>query len=117
MMCLDLAQAAQAAHDTPSLQVAGAAIALGTGQFLTWLSGRRRGNHGKAENAKAFERVEKSIAAVEKQVVALSAHVIGPDGENGIRGDVREIKKQVDGILDRERVALQNPPQYDRRRQ
>lgn len=110
-------QATQVVHETPSLQVAGAALLLGAGQFLTWLSGRRRGNHGKAENAKAFERVEKSIVLVEKQVAMLSAHVIGPDGENGIRGDVREIKKQVDGILDRERNALQNPPVYDRRAQ
>lgn len=109
-------QAIQAAHDTSPLPVYGAALVLGLGQFLTWLSGKRRGNHGKRESKDALDAIARKITGVETQVAALSAHVIGPDGENGIRGDVREIKKQVDGILTREREALANPP-YDRRRQ
>ena len=96
-------QVAQAVHDAPSREVYGAALVLGLGQFLTWFSGRHRGNKGKKESKDAFKRIEDSLASVQTQVRDLSSHVIGPDGENGIRGDVRELKTAVNGILERER--------------
>lgn len=53
----------------------------------------------RAEMAEGFTRVDASVNE-------LRAYVVGPDGENGLRGDVREIKKRVIGLEDREREHL-----------
>lgn len=60
---------------------------------------------GRAESANALTELKTSIAE-------LRAFIVGPDGENGLRGEVRELKDDVKGILERERVR---PTPYDRR--
>jgi len=54
----------------------------------------------------AIEFHAQDIRAEVREVAAtvkdLSAHVIGPDGQNGLRSEVRDIKLKVDGLLDRE---------------
>jgi hypothetical protein len=62
------------------------------------LLAHRKGKEGKRASQDSYNRLSTGIAE-------LKAYVIGPDGENGIRGDVRELKQKVEGILDREREA------------
>lgn len=49
---------------------------------------------------------DKRCESIERSVATLSAHIIGPDGENGLRGDLREVKKRVIGLEERERERL-----------
>ena len=55
---------------------------------------------------KEFKRASQdSYNSLNAGIAELKAYVIGPDGENGLRGDVRELKSDVKGILERERDA------------
>lgn len=76
----------------------------------TYLERQREPKRVQELDAKLTEK----LAPVHAQLLVLEAHVIGPDGENGIRGDVRDIKRRVEGLEERERDRLQHPP-YDRR--
>jgi hypothetical protein len=60
-----------------------------------------------------MNRIEESVAETTGEVRDLKAYVIGPDGQNGLRGDVREIKERVRGLEERERDQLHSS--YDRR--
>lgn len=62
-----------------------------------------------------FNGVSAEIGTVRAEVAEVRAFVVGPDGENGIRGDVREVKKRVIGLEERERDHL-GAGTYDRRR-
>lgn len=50
--------------------------------------------------------IETRCNQLQEEIRTVSAHVIGPDGENGLRGDVREIKARVIGLEEREREHL-----------
>jgi hypothetical protein len=60
-----------------------------------------------------MNRIEESVAKTTGEVRDLKAYVIGPDGQNGLRGDVREMKERVGGLEERERDQLHSS--YDRR--
>jgi hypothetical protein len=50
-----------------------------------------------------------------KQAIAeVRAFVVGPDGENGIRSDVREVKARVISLENRERERLERGAQAPR---
>lgn len=51
------------------------------------------------------DTIKHEVLSVATDVRDLRAHVIGPDGRNGLRGDVRELKTKVDGLLNREPAA------------
>lgn len=55
----------------------------------------------------SFHGVHQRLDALQLEVHDLTAYVIGPDGENGIRGDVREMKQKIDGLEERERRRLE----------
>ena len=46
--------------------------------------------------------LSREVSEVSGDVRDLKAYVIGPDGQNGLRGDVRVLKEDVRGLLDRE---------------
>lgn len=93
------------------------ALLLLKGVHEHWKDGRRDKKHS-AELTEQLEdvstRFEKRCDGIERSVATLSAHVIGPDGENGIRGDVRELKVKMEGFERRERDRLERKA-YDRR--
>jgi hypothetical protein len=82
-------------------------IAVGVKAWLDRRAGPRR-------SIELDVMLTKKLAPMHKQLSELNAHVIGPDGENGIRGDVREIRKRLDGLEQRERERLERQA-YDRR--
>lgn len=50
-----------------------------------------------------FNGVTAQIGEVRADVAEVRAFCVGPDGENGFRGDLREVKARVIGLEDRER--------------
>lgn len=60
-----------------------------------------------------FNGITREVAEVRSEVREVRAFVVGPDGENGIRGDIREVKARVIGLEERERDRLHGT--YDRR--
>lgn len=46
--------------------------------------------------------ITRDMAVLSGEMKDLKAYVIGPDGQNGLRGDVRELKADVKGLMDRE---------------
>lgn len=44
------------------------------------------------------------IDSLSGEVRDLKAHVIGPDGQNGLRSDVKDLRSDVKGLLERERL-------------
>lgn len=98
--------------DAPLQQIAAAIVGLVV--VLTPIANHFKGKKRDAGRRSEFDVLSKKIdtnhkettlqfQAIGKEVFELKAHVIGPDGENGIRGDVRELKTDVKGILERER--------------
>lgn len=79
--------------------------------FLTQLAalisshvkGKRRDSTAGSELDKRLLPLNLTITSLGMDIRDLQAHVIGPDGTNGLRGDVRELKADVRGLLDRER--------------
>lgn len=51
------------------------------------------------------DNLKGDVQAVSTEVRDLKAYVIGPDGQNGLRGDMRELKGKVEGLLTREPPA------------
>jgi hypothetical protein len=81
--------------ETPTLASALTLLAV-VGQG--WLA-HRKGREGKRANSRTTEAIDELELGLRELRVAM----IGIDGENGIRGDVRELKDDVKGILERER--------------
>jgi hypothetical protein len=81
--------------ETPTLASALTLLAVVGQGFLA----HRKGQEGKRASA----RTTKSIDELKLGLSELKVTMIGIDGENGIRGELRELKDEVRGILDRER--------------
>lgn len=95
---------------------------------LVGVINHRKGKTRDAGRKTEFEQLQSVISAnhlettqqftaVSKELLELRGFVVGPDGQNGLRGDVRELKAQVDGLVDRERDRLEAKAYggYDRR--
>lgn len=87
---------------------------VGVGKLWDHFHGKKR----ERRDTQKLERISTQISDVETKVDVmqgdvrdLRGFVIGPDGQNGLRGDMRTLTKRVDGIEDRERTR----PMYDRR--
>lgn len=92
----------QAAHDFSS---SGAAQYVGEALVVLIVAGKglldhRGGRRRDKSLGEQFGELSAGIAEVR-------AFCVGPDGKNGIRGDVHEIKKRVIGLEDRERDRLE----------
>lgn len=48
------------------------------------------------------DSIRNDVTSLSTDVRDLKAYVVGPDGQNGLRGDVKELKTQVTGLLSRE---------------
>lgn len=89
------------------LYAAGATFLLVAAQWLTaHRKGRKRDLALGPELDQRFGPVQKSLTKLSDDVRDLKAHVVGPDGQNGLRGDFRDIAKRVDGLEERERSRL-----------
>lgn len=89
------------------------AVILGAGKAISHLRGKpaRSAAARKAEeHAVKIDRISTAVDTIGGDVRDLRAFVVGPDGQNGLRGDVRGLTKRVDGIEERERARP-----YDRR--
>lgn len=109
-----IAEAAQIAvpvsHAKELYAIAGViVIQLGT-VLAAHRKGKQRAPELGRELDKRFMPLDIKIDSLSDEVRDLKAHVIGPDGQNGLRGDVRELKYDVKGILDRERDAKLHGP-------
>lgn len=63
-----------------------------------------------------FDTVEKQIRNVEDSVKDVRHFCIGPDGQNGFRGDIKELNNRIDGFEKRERERVDRAVgQMDRR--
>lgn len=101
-----------------------AAIGTSAATFLvaaaTAISSHKKGKTRDHASNSTLTRIENGLHAVQRDVKRLSsdvgelrtetrevrAFVVGPDGENGIRGDVRELKETVKEIEKRERERM-----------
>lgn len=109
-MLFRLVQVLPAAVDPSHLiEALGLGVAYGVGKWFDHRKGQKRDTRGDV-NAATLSRIEGKVENVTKDVDDLTgdvrdlrAHIVGPDGQNGLRGDVRELKEDVKGILHRER--------------
>jgi hypothetical protein len=79
--------------------------------FLAQLGGALWNNHkGRKRDRGASDRWEKvgrTLGALGDQVTRVEHYVVGPDGKNGIRRDLQEVKEEVKGLRERELERLQ----------
>lgn len=118
-MIEQLAQATEPVSHAKELYAIGGLIVTQIGlAVVAHVKGRKR----PVEASKLMDRalnnaltpVSIKLDSLSNDVQDLRAHVIGPDGQNGLRGEVREIKTDVRGILERERDRVHSAA-YDRR--
>jgi len=50
--------------------------------------------------------ISKAVDDLRNDVRDLKAFVVGPDGSNGLRSEVRDVKERIGGLEDRERDRL-----------
>lgn len=81
-------------------------LMLGVSKVYDHFTSKKRERSSSAAMGRFSEKISLEVREVRDEVRDLSAHVIGPDGQNGLRGDVRELKADVKGILGRERDRL-----------
>ena len=91
---------------------------LSNGAILAVLTGKGiydafRGRTRDRQKTSIDTQLGSRLLRIEEGLRELKAHVIGPDGENGLRGDVREIKARVIGLEERERDRLERGAQRD----
>lgn len=69
-------------------------------QISRWIADTRKGARRDTAGAKKINAIESGVAQLGVELRDLKAHVIGPDGENGLRSDVRELKSDVRALRD-----------------
>lgn len=106
--------------DPEHWQALGTAIAIGLLGVLNDLKGRRKDKSQTKTLDQHFAQLAKSIDrrfnTVDTNIAEVRAFCVGPDGENGFRKDIGEIKDRVGGLEERERERLERSVgQLDRR--
>lgn len=95
-----------------------AAVAIAIGKMIDYVDAKRRDRERDEKLEAALTSISNKVdhsaqstdarcTAIERSVATLSAHIIGPDGENGMRGDLREVKARLIGLEKRERERLE----------
>lgn len=111
-MIEQLAQATEPVSHAKELYGLAAIFATQVGlAVVAHVKGRQRAPELGRELDKRLMPMDIKLDSLSGEVRDLKAHVIGPDGQNGLRSDVKELRTDVKGLLDRER--LHGP--YDRR--
>ena len=96
---------------------------VGAGKLMDHLKGRGRDHRARESQSHLqsallgvkndirndIDGVRDAVHALTSEVTAVRHFVVGPDGENGVRGDVRKLETRVEGIEDRERDAKPKP--------
>jgi hypothetical protein len=102
--------------NSTTLSVAAATLMLGAGQVLQWYAAHRKGKQGATQSTKTLVRIEEKLDAFveaqretnhqfDKRISEVSAHVIGPDGQNGHRWRIERLER-----IEEERAA--NPQAF-----
>lgn len=107
-MLTQLAQTTESVSHARELYAMAAVIVI---QVSTVIVAHVKGRKRPAEASKQMDRalanaltpVSIKLDSLQNDVQDLRAHVIGPDGQNGLRGDFRDLKEDVRGLLERER--------------
>lgn len=105
------AGATAGALDTPTIASALTLIAVTIKGVLDHRKGQSRDDSGSQQLTQihnSIGEIRSDVGKLGDEMRDLTAHVIGPDGQNGLRGDVRELKEDVRGILDRERDGVRS---------
>jgi hypothetical protein len=87
-------------HSLGEVVVGGVVVAK---QIMDFFGGRTKDRRHRESTGAMRSDLSGQIAAINLELAELRAFVVGPDGENGIRGDVRELKRDVRRLLDRDR--------------
>lgn len=113
-MLTSLLQALPAPSDTRAVIVEAVVVGVvvGIGKLFDHRANKKRETRDRA-SVTQMNRIEDGLEVVSNEVRDLKAYVIGPDGQNGLRGDMREMKERVGGLEQRERDNLHGA--YDRR--
>jgi len=79
--------------------------------------GKHRTSNDDRRFANLTQVMNQSFTEVRADIAEVRAFVVGPDGENGLRSDVRQIRQKVEGLEERERdrLAQDRMHGYDRR--
>lgn len=104
----------------PTIQIAIATLVLGAGQALQAWSAHKKGKRGATHaNSKIDTLVDTINEFVEEQratnhqfdkrISEVSAHVIGPDGENGLRSRVKRLEEALESQRPQDVGALRPP--------
>jgi hypothetical protein len=125
MLLQDIAQGAPTAAADPYTRIIGGIIGLIVAATPMWnhYRGKRRDKSQKSAIDELKDALSKQIDDNHRETCAtlnafqlelkdLRAFVVGPDGENGIRGDLRHLKKEMQGLLERERDRLEAKAGY-----
>lgn len=76
-------------------------------QGVDFFGGRARDRRHSDGQAKLRAEIAQQFAEFNLKLAELRAFVVGPDGQNGLRGDLGEVKERVDELEERERNRLQ----------
>lgn len=101
-------------HAKEVYALAGLAVTQAGAVLAIMVNGRKRTRHAGVDMDRRFgdlrgdmrqiaAALQADVGECRSEIRDLKAHVIGPDGQNGLRGEVREIKDDVRGLLSRER--------------
>lgn len=95
-------------------QIITESVVLGVMIGLGKVWDHRKGSRRDRLTTSALKSISEDVGEVKNEVRDLKAHVIGPDGQNGLRSDVRELRADVKGILERERDQIHGPYRKER---
>lgn len=98
-----------AASGAPTAVVALCTFLLGAGQALQAWSAHKKGKKGATHSTAALCRIEEKLDGFiasqtatnhdhDLRIREVSAHVIGPDGENGLRSRVKQLEEHRSDI-------------------
>jgi len=81
-------------------------VAVGANNVWSHLKGKKRDR----SMSKEFREIKDSVHEVKSDIKDLKAYVVGPDGSNGIRADVRDLKSDMNRL--KEKGAFNTPPEF-----
>ncbi len=118
-----LLEAMGLSSDVATGGIAGAIVStvIGVVKYMDHRKGKQRDRHQAASSQAVLQAVERlstttsarfdqmdvRLDTMERSVTEVRSFVVGPDGDNGLRGDVREVKSRVIALEDRERDRLE----------
>lgn len=98
-----------ASSNAPTIQIAMATLVLGAGQALQAWAAHRKGKQGATHASKKLDSIVEKLDefideqrttnhGFDKRISEVFAHVIGPDGENGLRSRVKALEERGEPV-------------------